>query len=175
MDAPRKSGIDALRVAVHADIDELVRIINRAYAAEVFCVIGNRTNVNDIHARFDLGTFLVLDDPVDAARLIAAVYVTTGGKRGYMGLLTVDPDVQGRGLSHVLVSAAEAHCSAAGCEWLDLTVINVRENLFPFYTKFGFGAFDVAVFPEPSKMRMPLHLVKMTKMLCRPGLLTLAE
>ncbi len=153
----------AVRIATVTDIDELVRMINRAFVVESFCVIGDRTNHDDIRGRFDLGTFLVIDDPVNAGRLLASVYVTSGIPRGYLGLLSVDPNAQGRGLSLVMAKAAEDFCRAAGCEWLDLTVVNVRKNLFPLYTRLGFAPFDVMVFPQPAKMRMPLHLVKMTK------------
>lgn len=153
----------AVRIATDADIDELVRMINRAFVVEAFCVIGDRTNHDDIRGRFDLGTFLVVDDLVNHGRLIASVYVTTGIPRGYLGLLSVDPDAQRRGLSLVMAKAAEDFCRDAGCEWLDLTVVNVRKNLFPLYTRLGFAPFDVMVFPQPAKMRMPLHLVKMTK------------
>lgn len=154
-----------IRPASEADIDRLVQVINRAYLAEAFCVTGDRTDAADIRARCKIGCFLVIDDPANPARLIAAVFVSNADGRGYLGMLTVDPDAQGRGLSRKLVTAAENFCRDAGSVHLDLTVISVRENLFPFYARLGFERLAVMDFPEPQRMRMPLHLVKLTKSL----------
>ncbi len=155
-----------IRTASDADVAQLVAVINRAYLAEAFCVMGERTDEADIRARCKIGCFLVVDDPTEKAqrpRLIASVFVSNANGRGYLGMLAVDPDAQGRGLSRLLVTAGENFCRDAGSRVLDLTVINVRENLFPFYARLGFVQFDVMDFPEPHRIRMPLHLVKLTK------------
>ena len=88
--------------------------------------------------------------------------------RGYLGLLSVGPDAQGQGHSRLLVAAVEDHCRNAGCSFLDITVVNVRSELFPFYAKLGFAAFDVLPFPVPELARQPLLLVRMTKPLVAP-------
>ena len=152
-----------IRPATDADIDKLVRVINRAYLAEAFCVSGDRTNTADIRARRKVGCFLVIDDPADPSRLIGSVFISISDGRGYLGMLAVDPDAQGRGLSRLLVTAVEDFCRLAECGHLDLTVISVRENLFPFYARLGFSRLAVVDFPEPDRMLMPLHLVKLTK------------
>jgi GNAT superfamily N-acetyltransferase len=157
-----------IRVAQDHDIASLVLLINRAYRAEDFCIVGDRTNADGIRQMMAAGQFMVIDDDAHPGVFTGAVYCSLHGLRAYLGMLSVNPDAQGRGTSRVLVDAVEQYARAAGCNFLDLTVINVRENLFGFYAKFGFAPFDTVVFPDPHKQLMPLHLVKMTKALHPP-------
>lgn len=161
----------AVRPAVAGDIAEIVRITNLAYACEAFCILGDRTNAADIAAKRASGTFLVIADPADPPRLVGSVYAIATGPRGYLGMLTVAPDAQGRGLSRLLVATVEDYCRRAGCSFLDLTVVNLRAELFAFYAGLGFAACDTVNFPQPDRARMPLHLVRMTKALVAPALL----
>ncbi len=152
-----------VRAATEADIPEIIRVTNRAYRAESFCIAGERTDLDDIRALCEGGLFLVIDDADCPTQLLGSVYVKTAGARGYLGMLAVNPDAQGQGLSRLLVAAVEAHCHAAGCGFVDLTVVNLRDDLFPYYRKFGFIEGDVIAFPVPERMLKPLHLVQMSK------------
>ncbi|MCY7386585.1 MAG: GNAT family N-acetyltransferase [Burkholderiales bacterium] len=155
----------------HATIDDLnaiVAVTNRAFICEQSLVIGDRTDAADISQRFAIGNFYVIDDAANRARLRGSVFCSIEHSRGYLGLLSVDPDAQGQGYSYRLVAAVEDHCRKAGCRFLDITVVNLRSELFPFYAKLGFTAFDVIPFPVPALARQPLRLVKMTKPLVAP-------
>ncbi len=154
----------AIRVAVPADIPEIVRLTNLAYLVEAFCIAGDRTDAADVAYRMGTGTFLVIDGEPASKQLLAAVYLAFPKEgRGYLGTLAVDPSAQGKGFSRRLVEAVEARCRAAGCAFLDITVVNLRKELFPFYTKMGFAASDIRPFPRPEKLIQPCHLVQMTK------------
>jgi GNAT superfamily N-acetyltransferase len=157
-----------IRPATETDIAALVLLINRAYRAEDFCIVGDRTNADGIRQMMAAGNFMVIDGETSASPLVGAVYCALHGRRAYLGMLSVNPDGQGQGTSRILIDAVEQYARAAGCNFLDLTVINVRENLFGFYAKFGFAPFDTVIFPDPHKQRMPLHLVKLTKALHPP-------
>ena len=61
--------------------------------------------------------------------------------------------------------AVEAHCREAGCTHLDLSVVNLRRELFPYYAKLGFLPTAVLPFPREEKVITPLHLVQMSKAL----------
>jgi len=129
---------------------------------------GDRTDAADVRQRFAAGMFFVIDDPAHRNRLLGSVFCSMENSRGYMGLLAVDPDAQGKGHSRALLAAVEQRSRDAGCNFLDITVVNVREDLFPIYARLGFAACDVLPFPVPERARQPLHLVKMTKPLLLP-------
>ena len=166
------AAIPSVRIANLEDVNAIVNVVNRAFLSEKFCVAGDRTDVADIRQRFGTGVFFVIDDPADRARLLGSVFGAVEHSRGYLGLLSVDPDAQGQGHSRVLVSAVEQHCRNAGCNFLDITVVNARDDLFPFYANLGFAAIDVLPFPVPERALRTLHLVKMTKPLLSPAQMT---
>jgi GNAT superfamily N-acetyltransferase len=161
--APPGAGA-AARLATRADIAPLVRLVNAAYRVEDFFVDGDRTNAADIEARMasPSAAFLVIDGE-RKGELRGSVYVDVRGARGYFGMLAVDPARQKEGLGRALVLAAEAHCRAAGCRFLDLDVVNLRRELPAFYRRLGYAAFDTAPFPKGEKLRREAHLVLMTK------------
>jgi len=152
------------RLATAAEAPALTRLINSAYRVEAFFITGDRITEAEVVARIEQAHsgFLVLTaagDPGPAG----AVFVEVRGDRGYFGLLSVDPARQGTGLGRILVEAAEAHCRAAGCQVLDIDVVNLRTELPSFYAKFGFEATGTSPFPAPGKLKQPIHLVLMSK------------
>lgn len=152
-----------IRTASPSDAAEIVRVTNRAYVAEHFCLKGDRTDAVDVSSRMASGRFLVIDDPQREGALRGLVYLSVAEDRGYLGTLSVDPDFQGMGLAKALITEVEHQCRLAGCRFLDITVVNLRKELFPFYAKLGFYASAVLPFPRPEKMLQPMHLVQMTK------------
>ena len=159
------SSVVGTRVAVEADIPEVVRLINRAYVVEEFFVAGDRTNPSQVRERMSRpgACFLAAQDPEVPERLAGCVWVEVRGDRGYFGMLGVDPDRQGRGVARLLIAAVEDHCRAAGCRFLDISVVNLRTELPAFYRQFGFAPYGTAPFHDPDKLTRPAHLVLMTK------------
>jgi ribosomal protein S18 acetylase RimI-like enzyme len=154
------------RPATPADSAELVRVINLAYQVEADMFVDARTNEADVRERLAMpnATFLVLDDPADgAARLAGAVFVETRGSRGYFAMLSVDPAYQGRGLGRALARAAEAHCRVAGCQVLDIDVVDLRLELPGFYSALGFTRTGSTPYPDPTRTKRPVHLIRMEK------------
>lgn len=153
-----------IRLATRSDIPGLACVINAAYRVEEFFLNAPRTTEPELVAKLEAPghVFLVIDGVKDGA-LAGAVHVELRGKRGYFGLLSVDPTRQGEGLARVLVEAAEAHCRAAGCVALDIDVVNLRTELPAFYAKFGLLPVGTAPFPAHEKLRQPVHLIVMSK------------
>ena len=152
------------RYATSNDIAELVRVINNAYRVEDFFVDGDRTNADDVRSRMETpdACFIVIDSP-GTISLAAGVWVEVHEARGHFAVLSVDPAFQGKGLARVLIDAVEAHCRDFGCEWLDIEVVNLREELPPFYARFGFKPNGTAVFTDTGKLKRSAHLDLMTK------------
>lgn len=150
------------RPAAIGDVDAVVRVINAAYEVEKFFVSGDRTNADDVREMMTKGEFLVLRDALGT--VVASVYVAVKKQRGYFGMLSVHPSAQGQGLSLPLVSSAEAWARAAGCAEIDIWVVNLRTELFPFYDRLGY----VRRGTEPADVERalkPFHFVVMSKAL----------
>jgi GNAT superfamily N-acetyltransferase len=87
------------------------------------------------------------------------------GERGYFGPLSVDPERQGSGTGKLLVKAAEDYARAHGCRFMDLRIVNLREELPAFYRKLGYAETGTEPFPETEPTKLPCHLVCMSKAL----------
>ena len=156
------------RPATPADLPALARVINAAYVVETWFVEGPRTSEAELRTMLAHpgAAFLVVDDTEPGAApgvLAASVYVEERGTRGYLGMLSVDPARQGRGFGRLLIAAAEAWGLAAGWRFLDISVVNLRRELAPFYGALGFAPYDTTPFPQQARLTRDAHLVLMTK------------
>lgn len=151
------------RPATPADIPEIVRVTNAAFRVEDFFIVGDRTNTDDIAAKMAGATacFLVIDAPMRVG-LMASAFVELRGDRGYFGMLSVDPAHQKKGLGRILFNAIEARCRAAGCVALDISVVNLREELPAFYAMLGFTPTGTAPLVSHNTKR-DAHFILMSK------------
>ncbi|HEY5949112.1 MAG TPA: GNAT family N-acetyltransferase [Kofleriaceae bacterium] len=147
----------SVRSATANDAPALAALVNRAYAIESFFVEGDRTNAAEIERMLERGTFVVLEH---AGGLAAAVYVD----RGYFGMLSVLPELQGHGLGTRLVRIAEAICESSGCLEVNLRIINLREELGRWYRSLGYHEVGTAPY-EHRTVKQPCHFVEMRKTL----------
>lgn len=154
------------RLATERDVPEIVRVINAAYRVEDFFINGNRTSEGDVRTRMSTpGVSILVVDDTSEEKLDGAVVVDVHDRRGHFAMLSVDPERQGRGLARLLMEAIESHCRDAGCTSLEIEVVNLREELPPFYHAFGFAEAGTAPFSPAEKLRMEAHLVLMTRVL----------
>jgi len=151
-----------LRLAEAADTEELVRLINEAFAVEKIVIEGERIDSEKVRALFETGNFLLL---YEAEQLVGCVYVEVKGKRGYLGLLGVRPDRQKSGFGRRLTTAAEDYFRKAGCEAVDLRIVSVRAELPPFYERLGYAATAIAPVPVTIPLKIPSHFIVMSKSL----------
>jgi N-acetylglutamate synthase-like GNAT family acetyltransferase len=150
------------RRASASDVTALTALINVAYQVEKFFKIGDRTDEAEVTDLLDKSAFLVHDEN---GRILGCVHVLLQGERGYFGLLAVHPDLRGLGLAKRLVAAAEAYGKEAGCRAMDLSVVDLRTELHPFYRALGYAERTTAPFPRPELATQPCHLIVMSKAL----------
>ena len=149
-----------MRAAEPADASAIARLVNAAFRPERFFTDADRTDPERVGALLQKGKFLLL---VEDGVLAGCVYVELRGERGYFGLLAVDPQRQRSGIGVRLIAAAEQHCRSAGCRFMDLTFVNVRQELPAYYQQFGYVENGTLPFPADQVATIPVHLVQMSK------------
>jgi GNAT superfamily N-acetyltransferase len=151
-----------LRFARPEDSGGLVPLINVAFLPEQVAIAGDRINAEKLQVFFSSGRFLVLED---GQGLAGCVYAEVRGKRGYIGLLALRPELQGRGLGRVLMERAEAYLAEAGCEACDLRTISARSDLVPMYRHLGYQVTGSAEMPAEVRLKIACHFIIMSKTL----------
>ncbi|HKY20146.1 MAG TPA: GNAT family N-acetyltransferase [Vicinamibacterales bacterium] len=152
-----------LRVATAADAHPLAVLINDAFRVEAFFKIGDRTSADEIIQLMSAGEFLVLDGT--SGELYGAAYLSCRGERAYFGMLSIDPSKQGTGLGRGLVTAVEARARERGCRFMDIHIVNLREELPAYYRRLGYVEQGTLPFSEPARASRPCHFIVMTKAL----------
>jgi ribosomal protein S18 acetylase RimI-like enzyme len=157
-----------LRIARADEAPAVAALVNAAFQVEAFFKRGDRTDAAEIRDLMQRGEFLVFDGPAasdSGTGPTACVYVCTNGDRGYFGMLSIDPRLQGRGLGRSIVTAVEARFRARGCRAVDIHVVNLREELPPFYERLGYVTSGTLPFPDDGSATRPCHFIVMTKRL----------
>ena len=150
-----------IRMATEADLQPLLQLINAAFDVERFFKVEDRLNPATLLSYFKKGSFLVLEEQ---GKLIATVYVERVDDRAYLGLLSVDPGQQKRGLGRRMTAAAEEFAREMGARFMDLTVVNLRTELPAIYEKLGYQVTGTAAFPaQQMPVTQPCHFICMTK------------
>ena len=152
------------RTATVAEAARLARIINDAFIVEAFFKIGDRTSTEEIvRLMNDGGEFLVTDD------VSGCVYLKCGAERAYFGMLSIDPPKQGQGLGTRLIAAAEGRARERGCRFMDIHIVNLREELPPYYRRLGYSETGTLPFSDPERASRPCHFIVMSKRLGPPA------
>jgi ribosomal protein S18 acetylase RimI-like enzyme len=149
----------SVRRALPSDAPALAELVNRAYAVERFFVEGERTSADEIVRLVESGAFLVLENK---GGLAAAVYVESKTESGYIGMLSVDPGLQGMGIGTRLVRIAEAMCEAMGATSVRLRIVNLREELGRWYRSLGYSEVGTAPYTH-RPVKQPCHFVEMRR------------
>jgi len=152
-----------VRRATDEDVVGLTRLINAAFAVEQVAFDGDRVDVASVRKYMTTGVFLLA---ADAAGLVGCVYIEIRGERSYLGLLSVEPARQGRGLGRKLMAEAEQFARGAGSRAMDLRVISPRAaQLVPFYLRLGYHETGTRPIPAELASKVPTHYVMMSKAL----------
>ena len=152
-----------IRLATDADAQNITALINEAFRlAESFFIEGDRVTLNEVLEHLQTGEFLLAED---YDRLIACVYLEPRGERTYLGLLSVDPTLQGSGIGSLLMTAAEDRWRERKAHYIDILTVSLREELPAFYGKRGYVKTGTSPFPPDVKTKLPVHFVHMSKRL----------
>lgn len=163
------------RIATEKDAAALNKLVNSAYrgdssrkgwTTEADLLDGIRTSedsLKEMIAKPDAVILLAEDEE----GLKACVFLEKQNKALYLGMLTVKPDLQGKGLGAQLLDAAEKRAKELGCSAIKMTVITVRNELIAYYKRKGFiETGERQPFPSDPKFgipKQPLEFLVMEK------------
>lgn len=74
----------------------------------------------------------------EEGKLTGCVHLEVQGDNMYLGLLTVSPTLQGKGIGKLLMKAGEEEARKSNCSAVYMTVITERQELIGWYTKNGY-------------------------------------
>ncbi len=157
----------SIRTARADEASALASLINAAFVVEAFFKIGDRTSADDVVALMEAGgEFLVLEaSEPGTGTFIGCVYWKSSGDRAYFGMLSITPERQRQGAGLRLVDAVESRARERGCRFLDLHLVNLREELTPYYRRLGYVESGTLPFSDPERASKPCFFIVMTKCL----------
>jgi ribosomal protein S18 acetylase RimI-like enzyme len=90
------------------------------------------------------------------------VYLHKKESRLYLGMFSVSPVAQGKGIGKKLLAAADKHAKEQSCSSIYMTVITVREELIAWYEKNGYRRTGkVLPFPVDERYGIPTRPLEM--------------
>ncbi len=154
-----------ITVATLTDASDLEELVNSAYrgesskkgwTTEADLLGGQRTNEAGIREMLAEPDAVILKYTSGEGRLQGCVYLKKKTGKLYLGMLTVSPDLQAKGIGKQLLTAAESMARHCGCSTIEMTVISVRKELIAWYERHGYAATgETAPFPTDPKFGLP--------------------
>ena len=136
-----------ISIATENDISELNLLINSAYrgegsksgwTTEADLLDGIRTDEESLNKIIHRPkTFLLKYS--ENKKIAACVLLEKQDDALYLGMLTVSPELQGKGVGKILLKAAEEKAKQLQCTKIKMTVISVRDELIAWYQRHGYN------------------------------------
>jgi ribosomal protein S18 acetylase RimI-like enzyme len=135
-----------ITIATLEDVTALEKLINSAYRGET-SKQGWTTEANLLEGkRITEDELIEIIENKDNTMLkftesnviIGCVLLVNKGRKLYLGMLTVSPELQNSGVGKKLLQEAEAHALALNLPKIVMTVISIREELIAWYKRHGY-------------------------------------
>jgi len=169
---------ETIAPATAADIPQLMKLINSAYRGdeakkgwthEADLIEGAiRTDADSLRELIHKHNVVILKY-MRNEMIGGCVYLEKKEDRLYLGMLSVSPQIQAKGVGKKLLKAAEDHARKSNCNRIEMTVISVRKELIAWYERNGYRKTDkTEPFPDDGKFgnpKQPLEFVYLEKQL----------
>jgi len=132
--------------AVKNDAAELSYLVNSAYrgdssrkgwTTEADLLDGTRTTPELLEETLEKEDTTILKY-MEGGKILGCVELRLDVNRLYLGMLTVSPTLQGKGIGKIMLDASEAEAKKQGCGAIYMTVISVRKELIEWYKRRGY-------------------------------------
>lgn len=135
--------------ATIADVPQLNVLVNSAYrgeeskkgwTTEADLLGGIRIDEETLTAYFSNDNVNILKYTGDNGQISGSVYLEVKGDKLYLGMFSVSPVLQGKGIGRILLEEAERIAKASDCHTITMTVISRRTELIEWYERRGYLA-----------------------------------
>jgi GNAT superfamily N-acetyltransferase len=160
------------------DIPELVTLVNSAYRGdasnegwtnEAQLLEGTRTDEQSLKEIMQTPGEVILKATDDETHLLGCAHLQQKNNDVYLGLLSVLPSAQAKGLGKQLLKASEQFTLQSQSTSIIISVISAREELIAWYLRHGFQLTgETKQFPIGEQFgiqKQPLKLIEMRKVL----------
>jgi len=139
--------INSISQAVEQDAEELVHLINSAYrgesskkgwTTEADLLDGIRIDEASILELLRKPGAVLLKSVNENDELVGCVYLQKQSDQLYLGMLTVSPELQAKGIGKQLLSAATAYAIQQHSSVITMNVISIRHELIAWYERHGY-------------------------------------
>ena len=133
-------------VAGPADISQLNHLINDAYrgehsrkgwTTEADLLGGIRTDERGLREIMNEPGSFILKYTIEG-EIVGCVHLRKEKEQLYLGMLTVSPELQAKGIGKQLLYAAEDEAKKHDCNEIYMTVISLRKELIAWYERHGY-------------------------------------
>lgn len=135
-----------ISMATLADVPQLNTLVNSAYRGELSkkgwtteadLLGGIRTDEQVLTSLINKeNSVLLLYKNNDT--IVGCVNLQQHDNKLYLGMLTVNPDLQGGGVGKILLKASEDYAKEKACTKIYMTVISIRKELISWYERHGY-------------------------------------
>lgn len=128
------------------DIDALATLVNSAYrgehakkgwTTEADLIDGTRTDAAALSDVLKKPGTVILKYQREGA-IVGCVELRINDGKLYLGMLTVEPGLQGGGIGKEMLRAAEDYARDQKCRSVYMTVITIRKELIDWYKRHGY-------------------------------------
>jgi GNAT superfamily N-acetyltransferase len=162
----------SISIAQSKDISALVSLMDNAYrgegskqgwTSEADLFIGNkRTDEETLSKLIHKPGAIFLKYTNESGIIEGCVFLHKKGARLYLGMFSVSPVAQGKGIGKRLLHAADEYAGEQHCSLIYMTVITVREDLIAWYEKNGYQRTGkVLPFPVDERFGIPTRPLEM--------------
>lgn len=129
------------------NISELNALVNSAYrgdssrqgwTTEADLLDGIRIDEERLAELIQKQDSVILKYTDGNGQITGCVHLEKKGDRMYLGMLTVSPILQSKGIGKELIRASEEYAQKQGCSSVYMSVITDRTELIAWYEKYGY-------------------------------------
>lgn len=146
-DVLKLNHMSAITQATLADVTELNVLINSAYrgesskqgwTTEADLIGGVRIDEETLAGYMNDENIIILKHTDEEGNITGTVYLEVRTPKLYVGMFSVSPLLQNKGVGRALIEEAEVYARKYNCNTLTMTVISTRSELISWYERRGY-------------------------------------